>query len=204
MNAQIQDGIKGLLPEDWPSTEPSMITPDPNPVSDDKKIIKPEGNKKPCFAANINKHHIFIALLLCLLAVGLVWISKNKEDAFPLDVESKNIKIIEAYFVADKKALDKKDIGVLSQFFRFPIYYYTRNYTEEEFENHYIESVSRYKEKDVRIDSIVSVPNTDNTKYRVYGEQRKYKKDKNSYTVGRIKDEFILKDNKIVSVAKMY
>lgn len=202
LNAQIQDGIKGLLPEDWPSTEPSI--PDPNPVSDDEKIIKHKGDEKPCFAANINKHHIFMALLLCLLAVGFVWISKNKEDAFPLDAESKNIKIIEAYFVADKKALDKKDIGVLSQFFRFPIYYYTRNYTEEEFENHYIESVSRYKEKDVRIDSIVSVPNTDNTKYRVYGEQRKYKKDKNSYTVGRIKDEFTLKDNKIVSVAKIH
>ena len=139
--------------------------------------------------------------MLCLLAVGFFWISKNKKDTLP--PESENVKILKAYFVADEKALDKKEIETLYQFFRFPIYYYTQNYTEEEFENHYIESVSRYKEKEVRIDSIVPVPNTDNTKYRVYGEQRKYKKDKNTYNVGKIKDEFTLKDNKIVSVVKI-
>lgn len=222
LNAQIQDGIRGLLPKDWPSTEASIITAYSDTVFNDKnrdanntvgnpeekvekkqheETIRHKGDNKPRFAIKINKYHVLITLLLCLLAVGFFWISKNKKDTLP--PESENVKTLKAYFVADEKALDKKEIETLCQFFRFPIYYYTQNYTEEEFENHYIESVSRYREKDVRIDSIVLVPNTDNTKYRVYGEQRKYKKNKNTYNVGKIKDEFTLKDNKIVSVVKI-
>lgn len=189
LNAQIQDGVRGLLPKDWPSTEASIITE------------KDDRDDKPHSAVKMNKYHILIALLLCLLAIGFVWISKNKEDT--LSPESENVKILKAYFVADERVLDEKEIETLSQFFRFPIYYYTQNYSEEEFEDHYIKSVSRYKEKDVRIDSIVPVRNTDNTKYRVYGEQRKYKKDKNTYNVGKIKDEFTLRDAKIISIKKI-
>ncbi|GIM62126.1 serine/threonine-protein kinase [Capnocytophaga canis] len=222
LNAQIQDGIKGVLSDEWTPNESPIITVHSDTFFNDnnrdtgntvgnpeekvekkqpEEAISHKGKNKPRFAVKINKYHILIALLLCLLAVGFVWISKDKEDTPP--PESENIKILKAYFVADEKVLDKKEIETLSQFFRFPFYYYTQNYTKEEFENHYIESVSRYKEKDVRIDSIVPVPNTDNTKYRVYGEQRKYKKDKNTYNVGKIKDEFTLKDAKIISIRKV-
>ena len=34
-------------------------------------------------------------------------------------------------------------------------------------------------------------------------EQRKYKKDKNTYNVGKIKDEFTLRDAKIISIKKI-
>ncbi len=213
LNAQIQDGIKGSLEKNWPPIGPVIVTSQSdgnnrnttNTIEIKKEVV--EKNKfretvdKLLFAVKRRKTFIPIALLLCVLTVGIVWFFKSKETVLP--AKSDNIEMLKAYFKLDEKAFNEKEIETLSQFFRFPIYYYTKYYTHKEFVNYYIKIVSKYKEKDVRIDSIIPVPNTDATKYRVYGEQRKFKKNSNTYNIGKIKDEFTLKDAKIISITKM-
>lgn len=147
------------------------------------------------------KISILVFLLLCVSIVAVVQFLKNKENVLP--AKSDDIEMLETYLKLDEKALNKEEIEELSLFFHFPIYYYIKDYTREEFIEHYLENMSKYKKKNLRIDSIIPVSSENATKYIVYGEQRKYKKNSNTYNVGKIKDEFTLKNAKIVSIIKI-
>lgn len=222
LNEQIQAGIAGLLTNDWPSASPIFS------VGDDKEenktvvsasepsiegvrnrdeeenisqAVPGKGNTR--FSLKMMKLAMVIFILALSLITCIIYWGRNAEEAVTTNNTMEHVEILKLYFDKDEKAISDKEIEELAQFFHFPLYYYKKSYTREEFITHYKESMSRYKRKLIKIDSIKPVIDTNNTTYRVYGEQNKYKKNSDSYNVGKIRDEFIFNDGKIVKITKV-
>lgn len=192
LNEEILKGVSGHLQDIWPQPDPK---PDPKPFF---KILL----EKLKVLSNGMKKFVIGLIVLSFLLIGGVFLIKQFQNNSKISYTD-DIEMLHAYFTEDEKAISEKEIKKLTRFFSFPLYYYEKDFSEEEFITFYQDKMSNYEYKVLDIDSIVLVPGSENTKYNVYGKLEKHKNNKKTYNSGKIKDEITLKDGKIKKIIKL-
>ena len=214
INAEILNGIKGNLQNDWPNESQNESKKDGeanvnfNSKGDTVSITSDNSNQKDQSFPHKNilsnrilatNRIVLTGLVFLLFAIIGIWVFQkvNRTKSYNDDME-----FLMDYFAVDEKAMDKKSINKLTSFFDFPIYYYSKDYSQDDFLAYYSDTMKSYKSKALSIDSIIRVNNSAPVKYIVYGEFRKYKQNKNTYNIGKIKDEITIVNGKIKRIIK--
>ncbi len=224
LNEEIQKGLHGLLPAEWPQNfvhdalntssgipvkdqddslsafiqplEVSGVSEVRQPLAGKSEVDRMTGTRKK----QSRKRTLIVLVMLIIVVFPVVmFLNRNSRDLVRPNIEQQ----IRAYYKADEEATNAANVEKLLEKFEFPVYYYNGMYTRQEFREFYISKLNA-KKKEITLSDITIEKTKNPVVVRVRGKLKTYKNENSTRPnyVGEIRDEITLSHKKIKRIVK--